>query len=148
MHVSIYYYYQNVITATTSIIIYYVTPPPTDGDAQGLKPLVSIMAKAGVYAYFSGHAHSLQHIEKNLIVSTEGKRKTPVHWHQFVSGGGGGYLLPTKRPVHRDYVQVRYAKNQRGFLAVDFLSDIMRVTFVDDQGNRVHSVEISCNSVS
>ncbi len=110
-----------------------------DGDARSLKPLVSLMAGHGVLTYMSGHAHSLQHITKSLS-----KNRT---WHQFISGGGGGYLLQ-RSPKKKDHVRVNYARTEWGFMVLTFPRESMQVDFIDIDvaGKNVHSVTVPCNS--
>jgi hypothetical protein len=78
----------------------------------------------------------MQHIEKTI-------GRNGQLWHQFVIGGGGAPLLQ-REPSRKLHVHVRYAKVQLGFAAIDLLPGRMRVTLVDENAERLDSVEIVC----
>jgi len=77
--------------------------------------------------YMSGHAHSLQHISRTSTRQGEGSptgnasggsrsEGMPYLWHQFVSGGGGSYLLP-REPHLKDHFRTHFARPAHGFMS-------------------------------
>ena len=109
--------------------------PPPDPDAVGLKRVANIMGQMRARVLFSGHSHSLQHIQRRGVKNYQ--------WHQFVSGGGGSYLIDAQ-PKAKSHVDVRFARVMHGFLAVTVTHETMHVTFVDKLGEEVYNTTIAC----
>lgn len=106
---------------------------PTD---RIIKELVPMMQQAGVQAYFSGHDHNLQAIQKGTVTF-------------FVSGAGGYHLHPALKPAIAEAAQglnkgaasiFRFIT--RGFMGVRIGRDKMVVTAIDSKAKALQEVHV------
>ncbi len=87
---------------------------------QDMLPLLRLMERHDVRAYFAGHDHDLQHL------------KPPGAIEHFVSGAGSK-LRPVGKSAH-----TRFAVSQRGFAYVTLNAAEMIVEFVNVEGDVIY----------
>jgi tartrate-resistant acid phosphatase type 5 len=102
--------------------------------------LVPVLNMHGVHAYFSGHDHNLQHLQR---ASVDGPGST----HYFVCGGGGYDIHDELKPgvdgSLNAGVTSLFKATQFGFAVVQISEAKLRVEFISGvTGNPIYQAEI------
>jgi acid phosphatase len=99
------------------------------------KNLLPVLRKYGISTYIAGHEHNLQHI-------SAASGTVPTDY--FISGAGGK-LAPSREGLKRGLKEglgSRFHAKKGGYMIVDLHSNLMDVTFYDDEQAAIHKTQV------
>lgn len=112
----------------------FIPRSPDPNGADQLDRLLSLLKTYHVQAYFTGHVHSMRH---DIIQDTI---------HMPMTGSSGGYQWAAGRAPDRDPLgKTAWSDNylQYGFAHCELTKEQLTITYINDKGAKVHTVEIA-----